>query len=127
MKIAVTTENGRIFQHFGQCPLFTIYDIQDGKVMTKTLLDASGSGHSALAGLLSQSDIDAVICGGIGGGAINMLGARGIKVISGASGETDAAVRAFLDGKLTDMGSTCNHHDHGHGHDHACSCHNHCH
>jgi predicted Fe-Mo cluster-binding NifX family protein len=125
MKIDVTTENNRIFQHFGQCPLFTVYDVEDGKIKAKALLDASGSGHSALAGLLSQTDINLVICGGIGAGAINMLGARGIQVISGASGETDAAVRAYLAGQLTDMGSTCNHHDHDH--DHACSCHDHCH
>lgn len=125
MKIAVTTENNRVFQHFGQCPLFTVYNIEGGKIKNKALLDASGSGHSALAGLLGQSDIDTVICGGIGAGAINMLRARGIKVISGASGEIEAAVKAYLDGQLMDMGSTCSHHDHDQ--DHACSCHDHCH
>jgi predicted Fe-Mo cluster-binding NifX family protein len=128
MKIAVTTQNDHVFQHFGQSPLFTVYEIENGQIKTKELLDPGGSGHSALAGLLSLSGIDAVICGGIGPGAVNMLGARGIQVISGAEGRTDAAVRAYLNGQLVGGGSNCDHHGHGKdGHGHECSCHDHCH
>ena len=125
MKIAVTTENDQVFQHFGQCPLFTIYDVEDGSIKSKQLLDSSRNGHSALAGLLSDSSINVVICGGIGVGAMNMLAARGIQVIPGVVGGTDAAVRAFLEGRLSpDVGPTCNHHSHDHGQ--TCSCHDHC-
>ena len=124
MKIAVTTENEQVFQHFGQCQVFTVYSIEDGKIQSKDLLDASGSGHSALAGLLNASDINVLICGGIGGGAVKMLETKGIKLISGIDGSVDAAVNAFLNGQLVNQGSNCDHHDHDSSHE--CSCQNHC-
>ena len=56
----------------------------------------------------------ALICGGIGGGAINALTEAGIEVCSGASGDTDKAVEDYLNGKLIDAGRTCDHHGEGH-------------
>lgn len=123
MKIAVTTENEQVFQHFGQCQVFAIYTLETGEIQNKVFLDASQSGHSALAGLLSSLEIEVLICGGIGGGAIKMLEAKGIKVISGIEASTDAAVTAYLSGQLVGIGATCNHHDHDEQHE--CSCHNH--
>ena len=32
MRIAVTYENGQIFQHFGHTETFKIYDVEEGKV-----------------------------------------------------------------------------------------------
>lgn len=125
MKIAVTTENDQVFQHFGQCQAFTVFSVEDGKIQNKVMLDASRSGHSALAGLLNNSDIDVLICGGIGGGARQMLISAGIQPISGVNGSIDSAINAYLSGQLTDMGSNCNHHEHDHSHE--CSCENHCH
>ena len=52
MKIAVTYENGEIFQHFGHTEAFKIYDIADGKVVSAEVVDTNGSGHGALAGFL---------------------------------------------------------------------------
>lgn len=117
MKLAVTTENGMIFQHFGKCQLFTVYEVQDGRVVSKELLSSGGSGHSALATLLSQNGVNLLICGGIGGGAKNALAEAGVELVAGASGSTDAAVEAYLAGTLVhDADFTCGHHDHGAGH-----------
>ena len=33
MKVAVTYENGEVFQHFGRTPAFKVYEISDGKVI----------------------------------------------------------------------------------------------
>ena len=33
MRIAVTYENGQIFQHFGHTETFKIYDVEEGKVL----------------------------------------------------------------------------------------------
>ena len=33
MKIAVTYDNGMVFQHFGHTENFKLYDVQDGKVI----------------------------------------------------------------------------------------------
>ena len=124
MKIAITTEEGQIFQHFGQCQLYTIYTIEDGKILNKVMLDSSQSGHSAMTGLLNSTDVNVVICGGIGGGAKKMLESAGITLISGIEGSIETAINAYLSGQLTDAGSSCNHHDHDESHE--CSCANHC-
>ena len=78
MKIAVTYENGQVFQHFGHCENFKIYNVEDGKVTDSQVVSAVGSGHGALAGFLKQRDVDTLICGGIGGGARTALAEIGI-------------------------------------------------
>ena len=65
MRIAVTYENGNIFQHFGHTADFAIYDVQDGKITAKVVLPTMGSGHGALAGFLKNAHVDALICGGL--------------------------------------------------------------
>ncbi len=114
MKIAVTYDNGEIFQHFGRTENFKIYDIEDNKVISTEVISSNGIGHGALAGVLAEQNVDVLICGGIGGGAINALTQAGIEVCAGASGDTDKAVEDYLNGNLVDAGQTCNHHGEGH-------------
>ena len=132
MRIAVTYENGQIFQHFGHTKSFKIYIIEGSQVVTSVVLPVAGSGHGALAGMLKQSNVDALICGGIGGGAQMALAAAGIQLYGGVSGCADAAVEALLAGQLTfNPNVRCNHHDHHHGEGHTCGDHgcgsHHCH
>lgn len=54
MKIAVTYENGQVFQHFGHCENFKIYDVNDGMITDSQVVSAAGSGHGALAGFLKD-------------------------------------------------------------------------
>ena len=42
MKIAVTYEDGQIFQHFGHTQQFKVYDIQDNKVVSSRIVDTMG-------------------------------------------------------------------------------------
>lgn len=124
MKIAVTYENGQIFQHFGHTEEFKVYEVEDGKVVKSEVMGSNGSGHGALAGLLFNSGVDVLICGGIGGGAQNALAQAGIKLYGGVSGSADAAVEALLAGKLDyNPNVKCNHHDHEHGEGHSCGSH----
>ena len=121
MRIAVTYENGQVFQHFGHTEEFKIYEIEDGKVISTEIIGSNGSGHSALAALLDERKIDVLICGGIGGGAQAALAERGIELCAGADGNADQAVEAYLRGELVNTGANCNHHGEGHsGHDHGC-------
>ncbi len=83
MRIAVTYENGQIFQHFGHTEQFKVYDLEDNKIVNTQVVDTNGQGHGALAGFLNSADIDVLICGGIGGGAQAALAAAGIKLKSG--------------------------------------------
>lgn len=125
MKIAVTYENGQIFQHFGHTEQFKVYDVQDGKVVNSEVLDTNGSGHGALAGFLADNGVETLICGGIGGGAQTALAEAGIKLYGGVSGDADKAVEALLgDELLYNPDVKCNHHDHEHGEGgHTCGSH----
>ena len=115
MKIAVTYENGSVFQHFGHTEQFKLYEVEDGQIRSTRLVDSKGSGHGALAGVLKQQGVDLLICGGIGPGAQNALAEQGIALCAGASGSADEAVAAFLRGELVDSGANCDHHSHAHG------------
>ena len=117
MRIAVTYENGEIFQHFGHTQQFKIYDVEDQKIVKEQVIDTMGSGHGALAGFLLENGVNALICGGIGGGAQNALAGAGIQRYGGVSGSADDAARALAEGVLAyNPNVHCSHHDHGEGH-----------
>ena len=126
MKIAVTYENGQIFQHFGHTEQFKVYEINDGKIGQAKIVGTEGSGHGALAGFLKAEGVDTLICGGIGGGAQNALAEAGIKLYGGVSGDADKAVEELLAGTLGyNPDVKCDHHDHQHGEGHSCGSHGH--
>ena len=116
MKIAATYDNGNIFQHFGKTEFFKVYEVEDNKVVSSEVIISNGTGHGALAGLLAEQGISVLICGGIGGGAQSALAEAGIELCSGAQGDADAAVEAYLKGELVSSGVNCDHHHHEDGH-----------
>ncbi|MBE6914937.1 MAG: dinitrogenase iron-molybdenum cofactor biosynthesis protein [Ruminococcaceae bacterium] len=121
MKIAVTYSNGEIFQHFGHTEQFKVYTVDGNKILSAEVIDTNGSGHGALAGLLSQLNVDVLICGGIGGGAQMALAQAGIQLYGGVTGDADKAVESFVAGNLAyDPDAKCDHHDHHHGEGHTC-------
>ena len=129
-KIAVTYENGEVFQHFGHTKEFKFYTVEDKKIVDSEIVPTMGSGHSMLADFLLLNGVTVLICGGIGGGAQMALAQAGIKLYGGVSGEADAAVAALLTGNLGyDPDVHCDHHDHAHGEgghtcgDHGCGHH----
>lgn len=130
MKIAVAYDNGNIFQHFGRTESFKLYEVEDNTVISSEVIGSNGIGHGALAGLLAEQNVDVLICGGIGEGAQSALTEAGVELCSGAEGNADEAVEAYLKGELVSTGANCDHHheeghscgDHGEGH----SCGGHC-
>ena len=120
MKIAVTYDNGNIFQHFGKTEFFKVYEVEDNKVISSEVIGSNGTGHGALAGLLADQDVDVLICGGIGGGAQSALEEAGVELCAGAQGDADQAVEAYLKGELVSTGANCDHH---HEEGHSCGGH----
>ncbi len=138
MKFATPYENGEICQHFGKAPQFKIFDLTPNGVQEAVIVDTQGSGHAAISEFLAAQGVQAVLCGGIGHGALVALAQLGIDVVPGVSGNPDEAVQALLDGTLqpAGMGCGCGGHGHeeggcgcgGHGHNHeeggcGCGCH----
>ena len=128
MRIAVTYDNGSIFQHFGRTEEFKVYDVDDGVIKSESVVNTNGQGHGALLGVLEDIKADVLICGGIGGGAQNGVMNMGIELYGGIDGDADEAVKAFLEGSLLqNSNANCNHH---HEKSHNCSsgsCGGHCH
>lgn len=125
MKIAVTYENGEIFQHFGHTEEFKVYDIENNRIVNTEIVSSNELGHSALAYLLEENKINVLICGGIGGCAIGALREYGIELFAGISGDADKAVNDYLEGKLVQMNeANCSHHSHHHNsNEHSCGHH----
>lgn len=114
MKIAVTYENGNVFQHFGKTEFFKVYEVEDQTILSSEVIGSNGAGHGALAGFLANHSIDVLICGGIGGGAQTALLEAGIELCAGAQGDVDQVVEAYLKGELISTGVNCDHHEEGH-------------
>ena len=120
MRIAIPWENGEVFQHFGHAAQFKLYDAEDGKLVKEQLASPAAGGHGALAGWLQSAGVDALICGGIGGGAQNALREAGIRLYAGVRGSADEAARALAAGSLQfDPDARCEHHSEGHGEGHC--------
>lgn len=115
MRIAVTYENGEIFQHFGHTKSFKLYDIEKESIVHSQVVNTLGAGHGALAAFLVNNQVDTLICGGIGGGAQMALSEAGIKLYGGVSGNADDAVKALIEDSLEfNPNVHCDHHDHEH-------------
>lgn len=124
MKIAVTHEDGQVFQHFGHTKQFKLYIVEDNKIVDSKVYFSMGAGHGALAGFLKALEADVLICGGIGGGAKTALSDAGIKLYAGVQGDCDTVVSDFIAGKLAfDPNAQCSDHDHHGGVNHDCGNH----
>ena len=119
MKIAVPFANGEVFQHFGHTENFKLYEIEAGQVVSSEVVGTNGSGHEALASFLADLSVSVLLCGGIGAGAQAALSGAGIEICSGAQGDADAAVNAYLNGEIKSEGVNCDHH-HEHGEEEGC-------
>ena len=103
MKIAVTYKDGEIYEHFGHCETFAIYDYEEADVnrVTKVLVDcADRHGHQAMADLMREQGVDAVICGNMGAEARALLLTYGIIPVAGYCGDADTAADLLITGQL---------------------------
>lgn len=121
MKIAVPTREGRIDDHFGHCDHYTIYTIEDKKVVSREELPSpQGCGcKSGVAFDLQKMGVEVMLAGNMGEGAKNKLESCGIKVVRGCMGDIDAVVSGYLAGFILDSGRGCA----GHAGDHQCAGH----
>lgn len=123
-KIAVATdENKNVFGHFGSCKTFTVYSMENGKLIGKSELYNDGCGHAETAATLIAAGIEVVICGGIGGPAMAALMEHGIMVVPGVQGDIDVAVSSLLDGSLNAGNEpTCSSHNQEESEGCGCGC-----
>lgn len=121
MKVAVPTRDERVDDHFGHCDHYTIFTIEDGKIVSREMLPSpQGCGcKSGIAAELQKMGVMTMLAGNMGEGAKNKLNAHGINVVRGCSGNVDKLVQSYLEGEIVDSGTVCSEHECGDNHNHG--------
>lgn len=112
MKIAVASEGKMVTEHFGHCEGFTIFDTEEGKILSDEFIPNPGHRPGFLPVFLYEKGVKVIISGGMGGGAVDIFNEKNIEVITGASGDARTAVMNYLQGNLKSTGSVCHEHQH---------------
>jgi predicted Fe-Mo cluster-binding NifX family protein len=107
---------GTVSGHFGHTPYFVVAELAGETVVASRVVASPGHGPGCgMPAFVAQLEASAVLVGGIGPGAINGLGALGIRVVAGVTGNAGAALAAFAKGTLITGEPGCHGHGHGHG------------
>ena len=129
MKIAVITDDERsISQHFGRAPYYLVMTVEDGQIVKRERRDKLGHAHFANEPHAAEwhgadprghgfdpaaqnrhaqmaaaiADCDVLLCRGMGTGAYESIKQAGIRPIVTDIAGIDAAVQAYVDGRIVD-------------------------
>lgn len=124
MKVVIPcTENDEIFQHFGHANQFAVYEYTEGEYVEKKVFTTKCKGHDEIAKLMRYLDVNVVVCGGIGDGAIKALARHKILVYAGVEGNIDQAYYDLTNNRLKCTStSTCSGHSCSCGSHSSCGC-----
>ncbi len=107
MKIAISTDNGFVSEHFGRCPEFTIVEIKDEKIISKKIIKNPGHMTDYIPKFLHEQGVECIICGGMGFRAENLFKEFRIKIIIGITEKIDNVIEQILKGTLRGGESLC--------------------
>ena len=109
MKIAVACEGSNITEHFGHCESFVLFNTDGKSITSKEVVQNPGHKPGFLPVFLAEKGVNVIISGGMGGGAVEIFNEKGIKVITGVSGDAETAVKSYINGTLVYSGTICDH------------------
>jgi len=109
MKVALSTKNNMITNHFGRCDYFIVYEIENQKIKASSLIKNPPHHEGLLPKYLSDKGIEVVITGGIGKNAIDYLKKFNIKCYMNVQGEASDVIKMYMNGSLKNHGEPCNH------------------
>jgi predicted Fe-Mo cluster-binding NifX family protein len=107
MKIAISTDSGRVSGHFGRAPEFTFVTIENNRVVEKKVLQNPGHSVGSIPQFVNQHGADYMITGGMGHRAEAFFNQYGIEVILGVTGRIDDIIKKIIDGTLKGGESLC--------------------
>ena len=123
-RVAVPTANGLLSPHFGGSEYFSVFNIEDNKIISEEILPTPEHLTGSYPNFLAEQKITDIIVGGIGGKAIEIFNKFSINVYAGANVLLPKQVtEELLAGTLALTGNSCNHEgdgpeSHGEGHHH---------
>jgi len=125
MKVCFPVETNKgsessVFGHFGSAPGFVLYDTDSSEfdfIDNKDVSHEHGACNPAAA--VAGREVDAVVVGGIGQGALMKLNAGGIRVYRSKSGQVGRDISLLREDGLELLGAdmkTCSHSGHSCSH-----------
>jgi predicted Fe-Mo cluster-binding NifX family protein len=119
MKIAFPVQvdqglDSQVYGHFGSAPSFVILDSASGECQTISNTDAHHAhGQCQPMKALAGNPVDAVVVGGIGGGALMRLQSQGVRVFRAVEGSVKQNLEYIKSGKLPEfsVNMTCAGHE----------------
>lgn len=112
MKVAVAAMGDAVAGHFGHCKDFVIYETEHGNIIQRESVPNPGHKPGFLPNFLADRGVEVVISGGMGERAAEIFRERGVKTVTGATGDADSLVKRYLENKLKSTGSLCHEHEH---------------
>ncbi len=110
IKIAVASGGNDVTEHFGHCEAFLVFDTEDSQIVARQTVANPGHRPGYLPNFLADQGVNVIISGGMGGSAVDLFNGRGVEVITGATGDAESVVKAYLRGELKSTGSICHEH-----------------
>ncbi len=111
MKVAVSTAEGMVAEHFGRCPQYTLFTVEDGEITCEEPIDNPGHEPGFLPRYLSQRGVTCIIAGGMGPRARDLFAQRKIETVTGVAGPVRDVVTSYLKGTLRLGEDMCHHVD----------------
>jgi len=100
MRIAVPYNNGLINPAFGRTEYFKLYETENGKIVSSTVIDNGGFGHTDLITYLKKYEVDIALIGNIGQHGFDAFAEAGIELYTSNYDDADTVIRKYLDGSL---------------------------
>lgn len=112
LKIAIPLAGGAVSAHFGHCPEFAFYEVNEVErsIGSRATVAAPPHEPGLLPRWLAEQGATTVIAGGIGQRAQTLLAQHGIQVIVGAPAQdADKVVADYVSGALQPGDNSCSH------------------
>ncbi|MBN1272688.1 MAG: hypothetical protein JXB26_10515 [Candidatus Aminicenantes bacterium] len=109
MKVAIATDQDSVSAHFGRCDSYSIYEIEEGKILDKKIIPNPGHEPGFLPQFLAEREVTCIIAGGMGPRAQNLFSQKNIKTITGVQGKIEEVIEQFLEQDLASGEDLCGH------------------
>jgi predicted Fe-Mo cluster-binding NifX family protein len=112
MKIAIPLAEGKLALHFGHCPTFALFEVDQEKreILNRTDLPAPPHEPGLLPPWLAERGVNLILAGGMGQRAQQLFVQQGVDVLVGAPSEApEQIVEKWLKGELVTGENYCDH------------------
>jgi predicted Fe-Mo cluster-binding NifX family protein len=109
MKVAIAKDGDSVSGHFGHCPEYALFVVENSEITSQEILVSPGHEPGRLPALLAGHQVTHVLAGGMGPKAVDLFCAHHIEVFLGVQGQIETVIRDFIAGEIAQGESSCTH------------------